>query len=206
MTGYTILEQTLFRLHIIQYSLVGLQNACFTAKPPVDKIASSVFSRYAIVDFSQFIDYYHQLLGNLHGVQKQTALCFVPFLKELFENESGIRKLRNNWVAHIQDDDKFTKDLTELVTETGLPNDPNEYYKMSSGINAFIQAIRLILKDDFQKMTAKFNSRRDFFLTGQIFNIDLESIEKDLIKKYEFVKADTASQNLSFPWEQFQFS
>lgn len=128
--------------------------------------------RYASIDMSQFVDYYTKFMKLLEEDEKEIVLRFTPLLKPIFDNRDGLKKFRNNWVGHIQEDDKFEENVADFINRINLPQKMEEYYYMIFAIKTFVDALQIIFDKDLKSLCEKFG-KNDENRPLQPNNIDL---------------------------------
>ena len=199
MVEYDEFEQYLRKFKIIDNSLTILLDACIAPNKP---FASSLITRYGCVELANFLKYYDKFLGFLNEQQKKSVLCFAGFLKEIFDNRNGLIKLRNNWTAHIQDEDKFSEDITEFIKKMNLPKNIDDYCIMICGVSMFVAALLLLFEEEFQQTRDKFNQSQDAKIEQEFIHSDL--IRTDIAGKAKIAKKKIELGKVFFPWERFE--
>lgn len=93
---------------------------------PNHKLTASITIRYMLLELDNFIKYHTSMIGKLTEKQKKYVLCLADFLKEITKNRDTIRKIRNGWIAHIQDEDNFKQDIMDLIRESNFDRFPQD--------------------------------------------------------------------------------
>lgn len=121
----------------------------------------TMLAKYSSIEISLFIDYYAGFMKLLDQNEKEAMLCFNPLLEPIFDSQKGLKELRNNWVGHIQDDDKFEENMTDFIKRVDLPEDTGTYCYMIFAINVFVDVLRTIFAEDYNSLHDKVDKNDD---------------------------------------------
>ena len=123
---------------IIKNSLNELLKAGFMNLTPK---SPSMVSRYAHIEYMNFIKAYEKLLGVVDLKIKKQLLCFTPLIKQIMDSKEGITIMRNSWIAHIPNNNKFDVGMTKLIKDKNLPTDVDSLYLNMMGIISFVHIV-----------------------------------------------------------------
>ena len=122
---------------------------------------SILLPRYCSIELTNFINCYNSFLGLLDEKQKRYVLCLNELLPEIFSNKDGLKKLRDNWAAHIQDRDKFKHDISDMIKKEELTESTDDYLLMIGGVRAFVMALRHLFPKEWGSVCSKFYESSD---------------------------------------------
>ena len=165
MIEYTPAELYMRKLLTLRGLLDNLDRIHLDGRP-----APSIASYYGILHLHQFIGAYHGLMGALGPDQKKLVACLSDLVTDIDSRRSGLRAVRDNWIAHLQDDDKFINDASEFLRNAKLPENPTWYRGMSECAIVFVDAVQALLPDIAVPVMEKFNNTPDARPAGRVFN------------------------------------
>ena len=110
-------------------------------------IAPSTASYYGILHLAQFTDAYDGLMGRLTARQKRRALCVTDLISSVAVHKKALKDMRNNWMAHLQDDGGFAEDASGFIGRVGMPGDSAAHYEMHVCVIAFVDTVRAMLPE-----------------------------------------------------------
>ncbi|MCH7560703.1 MAG: hypothetical protein IIC67_04940 [Thaumarchaeota archaeon] len=183
MTSLTPLGINLLQLLLVRNTLSVLFEMYLK---PNHALTHSITTRYMILELSSFIDAQNSLMNKLTSEQKGLVLCLNPFLEEINANKTAIHKLRSGWIAHPQSRGKFEEDIMDLMERLKFSASPNDRLIMTQCAILYVDALKRILKTDFD-LAHQINeqSRKPSELS---FITDLNHIQKILDIKINSTK------------------
>jgi len=158
MSKFNELEVELLRLLSIRNTLQILLELPATTE---HNLTNSIVNRYAILELANFIKYQESLMGKLTKQQKKFVICLNPFLEELITNRVALKKIRDGWVAHIQDDDEFKEDIMELMKRLDFPKYSYDVIVMAKCVIYFVDGLKIIIAKEFYDANEKSNELRE---------------------------------------------
>lgn len=181
------------RLIIVRSLLDNLNRIRLDGRP-----APSLASYYGILHLHQFVGAYHGLMGELDDGQKKIVTCLSDLVSEIDSHRDGLRAVRDSWIAHLQDDDKFTEDASEFLKRAGLPENPTWYREMSECAIVFVDAVQALLPDIAEPVLEKFDRTRDAKPVEHFFNPPLAT--KNVRARLELAQEKAAEEYPNCPW------
>lgn len=189
MSDLTQLEIVLLRLLLIRNSIETLLRVGQTS---TDFFAISIMIRYLILELDSFIDAQRAFMGQLSEKQKKFVLCLTPYLKEINDSREVIRKLRDGWIAHVQNEDEFKEDIMDLIKRMNFSTSPNDTIMMAQCSILYVDALKIILAQEFEVAHEKYDMDRDDSI--QTFVMDKQIINQIIQQKTEFTKKQLSLQ------------
>ena len=162
-------------------------------------LAPSLVVRYGMLELVAFIDCYDRLLGNLSPQQKRLVLPLAELIADVARHRDGLRKMRNNWIAHIQDEGKFAEDASEFITRNNLPGNHRVYHEMFTCVIIFVDTLRALLPDIATPTVKKFNCTPDAMPSIDV--VDLELAARNVSAKLERVRKKAVAAHPELPWD-----
>ena len=193
MVDYTPAELCMRRLIMIQNSLRDLNYIGF--KKP---LAPSLAAKYGIPELVLFIDSYNGLLGELTARQKGPVLILAELAADVIHHKDALKKARNNWIAHLQDRDRFNEDASEFAKRIGLPNNPYAYHEMFICVILFVDILQRCLPEIAGPAVAKFNRTPDASMP--LLAVDPELPARNASAKLERVRKKLAATRPDLSW------
>lgn len=102
---------------------------------------------YGILHLVQFMDAYEGLMGHLAPDQKGPVACLSDLICGMFDHKDALVKMRNQWVAHLQDKDMSAEAPSIFVRRVGLPEDPGWYGETFDCAVIFADAVWALLPE-----------------------------------------------------------
>ena len=155
MVDYTPAEAGMRRMIVIRNHLENLR-ILFESK-----IAPSTASYYGILHLAQFTSAYNGLMGRLTPRQKRLVLCVTDLISGVTVHKKTLKEVRDNWMAHLQDNGWFAEDASDSVRRVGMPGYPAAHYEMHVCIIAFVDTVRALLPKIAEPTVEKFNRTGD---------------------------------------------
>ena len=155
MVDYAPAEAGMRRLIVIRNLLENLR-ILFESE-----IAPSTASYYGVLHLAQFADAYDGLMGHLTPHQKRLVLCVTDMISGVTVHKKALKNMRDNWIAHLQDDDGFAEDASGLIGHVGMPGDPAAHYEMHVCVIVFVDTVRALLPEIAEPTVEKFNRSGD---------------------------------------------
>ncbi len=152
------------------------------------ELATSVITRYIILELDNFIDSQNSMMGKLDEKQKKYVVCLSGFLEEIEKNKKVIRKIRDGWIAHIQNEDNFKEDIMDLIKNSTLETG-QEIIIMGLCVIRYVDALKSVLLEEFDNANERYNATRESSVHAVILN---NEIIKQIIKQ----KVELSKQKL----------
>ena len=143
---------------IVKNALNELFNVGFMNLTPR---SPSVVSRYAHIEFMNFIKAYEKLLGVVDIKMKEQLLCFTPLIKPIMDNKEGIKNIRNLWIGHIPNNDTLEDGMTKLIKNKKLPTDVNSLCLNIMGIILFVSIVEKLFHEEHNNIINKYQNGPD---------------------------------------------
>ena len=182
---------------IIKNSLNELLKAGFMNLTPK---SPSMVSRYAHIEYMNFIKAYEKLLGVVDLKIKKQLLCFTPLIKQIMDSKEGITIMRNSWIAHIPNNNKFDVGMTKLIKDKNLPTDVDSLYLNMMGIISFVHIVEKFFSKEHSSIINKYQNGPDSNKPKQ--SIDPLRIERKFLLIVEAVRSKTHSENINLDWNK----
>ena len=160
----------------------------------------SMVSRYAHIEYINFIDAYDKLLGIVDLKMKKQLLCFTPLIKPIMDNKEGITIMRNSWIAHIANNDGFDAGMTKLIEDKNLRTDVNSLYVNIMGIISFVHIVEKFFSKEHNSIINKFQNGPDSNRPVQFLNT--LKIEYEFLLMIEASRSKTHSENINLDWNK----
>ena len=194
MIDYTPAELCMRRLIVIRNLLDDLNYIGFEKA-----LAPSVAVRYGILELTQFIDSYNGLLGKLDPYQKSLVLSVAELVADVTRHKDALKKMRNNWIAHLQDKGMFAEDASAFIIKNNLPSDHGYYHEMFARIIIFVDTVQALLPEIAGPTVSKFNRTLD--ARPIMRAVDLEQAGRIVFAKLERVRKTAESKHPQIPWD-----
>ena len=160
----------------------------------------SMVSRYAHIEYMNFIKAYEKLLGVVDLKIKKQLLCFTPLIKQIMDSKEGITIMRNSWIAHIPNNNKFDVGMTKLIKDKNLPTDVDSLYLNMMGIISFVHIVEKFFSKEHSSIINKYQNGPDSNKPKQ--SIDPLRIERKFLLIVEAVRSKTHSENINLDWNK----
>lgn len=193
MIQYTRAELYMRKLIMVRSLLDDLSRVHLDGRP-----APSLAAYYGILHLDQFIGVYHALMGELSDDQRRLVGCLSPLISDIDAHKGGLRAVRDDWIAHLQDDDKFAEDASDFLRRAKLPENPTWYREMSECAIVFADAVQALLPDIVIQVLDKFNRTRDARPTGHVFDPQLAT--QNVRAKLKRAQKKAAEAYPECPW------
>ena len=172
MVDYTPAEASMQRMIVIR-NLLGTLHILFKSG-----IAPSTASYYSVLHLAQFTDAYDGPMGHLTARQKRLVQCVTDLISGAAVHKKALKDMRNNWIAHLQDDGEFAEDAPDFVRRVGMPGDSAAHYEMHVYVIAFVDIVGDLLPEIAAPTVKKFN--RTGNATPKYHFVDLNRVASDV--------------------------
>ena len=193
MVDYTPAEACMRRLTMIRNLL---ENLCTLFE---SGIAPSTASYYGVLHLAQFMDAYDGLMGHLTARQKRLVECVTGLISGVTVHKKALKDVRNNWIAHLQDDGEFAEDASDFVGRVGMPGDPAAHYEIHVCVIAFIDTVRALLPEIAEPTAEKFNRTGD--ATPKYHCVDLDQVDRNVRARLEAAQKRAEKEFPGMPWD-----
>lgn len=167
MTDYTAAEACMRRMIVVRNHLEVLHHLAFEGG-----VNPSVTSYYGILHLLEFTGSYHGMMEHLNPDEKEQVLCITDLIAGVIGCQKALQEVRNNWIAHLQEYDRFIEDASDFARRVGLPDNPEAYHEMFISTIAFVDTVRALLPDIAGPAVEKFNRSGDAASTLYEFSPD----------------------------------
>ena len=197
MSKITDIETCLWDMIIVKNALNELFNVGFTNLTPR---SPSVVSRYAHIEFVNFIKAYNKLLGVVDLKMKKQLLCFTPLIKPIMDNKDGIKNMRNLWIGHIPNEDTLEDGMTKLIKDKKLSEDVDSLCLNIMGVISFVHIVEKFFSEEHNSIINKYQNSLDSNNPTQFLNT--LNIESEFLLMIEASRSKTHSENINLDWNK----
>lgn len=194
MIDYTPAEADMRRLIIVRNQLDMLTYLVF-----VGKITPSLAAYYGVQHLVQFEKAYRRLMRHLPPEQREHVRCVAGLVSGVIEHSSGLRKVRNNWIAHLQDDDSFAEDASDFIEGAGMPGNPATHCEMHICVVAFVDTLRALLPGIAGPAVEKFNRTSD--AEPKFRRFDPNRVVQDARSRLDDARKKAKQKFPCLPWD-----
>ena len=177
---------------IVKNALNELFNVGFMNLTPR---SPSVVSRYAHIEFMNFIKAYEKLLGVVDIKMKEQLLCFTPLIKPIMDNKEGIKNIRNLWIGHIPNNDTLEDGMTKLIKNKKLPTDVNSLCLNIMGIILFVSIVEKLFHEAHNNIINKYQNGPDSNKPPQF--LDPLKIKERFSFMMKAIRSKTYNENIN---------
>ena len=177
---------------IVKNALNELFNVGFMNLTPR---SPSVVSRYAHIEFMNFIKAYEKLLGVVDLKMKEQLLCFTPLIKPIMDNKEGIKNIRNLWIGHIPNNDTLEDGMTKLIKNKKLPTDVNSLCLNIMGIILFVSIVEKLFHEAHNNIINKYQNGPDSNKPPQF--LDPLKIKERFSFMMKAIRSKTYNENIN---------
>jgi len=159
-----MLTMTTFEANLMRLGWVGDRMAIMYKEYPnidsdtIEYNYKSLATEYIISQLWNFIKIRESLLNDLKSLNKEKIdQCLTDLWSPIFDNKIAIKKIRHNYVSHLQEVEKpFNPFIETIITDTEFPNNAGDILLFTWCVWSYKEFIKKIFKNEWSRAEKKF--------------------------------------------------